>query len=142
MSHKPLHILLVDADEIDAEYVIRSFRKHQIGNPITHVSDGLEALHVLRGAANYPHVPRPYLILLDINMPRMNGVEFLQAMRQDPALKRSIVFVLTTSNRAEDKRAVYEQMIAGYILKEKVGEDFLEVIRLLGYYQIVVEVPE
>src|SRR4051794_22973039 len=101
MQHQPVHILLVEDDYIDAENIIRFFQHHHVTNPYTHVIDGVDALNVLRGEGGYARLPRPYLILLDINMPRMNGLEFLQALRRDPELKRSVVFVLTTSTRDE-----------------------------------------
>ncbi|CAN5548465.1 response regulator [soil metagenome] len=141
MPHQPVHILLVEDDYIDAENIIRFFQHHHVINPYTHVIDGVDALNVLHGEAGYARLPRPYLILLDINMPRMNGLEFLQALRRDPELKRSVVFVLTTSARDEDIVAAYNAQIAGYILKSKVSEDFLEFLKLLNLYQVIVEMP-
>lgn len=137
----PAYILLVDDDEVDAEAVFRSFARHKISNPIVHAVDGIEALAILRGEQRSNPLPRPYIILLDINMPRMNGLEFLKTIRQDPTLKQSIVFMLTTSNREEDKLAAYKKQVAGYILKEKAGRDFLAAIQLLDCYQLVVELP-
>jgi CheY-like chemotaxis protein len=141
MPERTVHILLVDDDEVDAEAVVRAFRRQRIANPFTIVSDGIEALKALRGEGGQTPVPRPYIILLDINMPRMNGIEFLQALRQDPKLKRSIVFVLTTSDRPEDKMAVYDKHAAGYLVKSRVGQDFLSMINLLDSYWRVVEFP-
>src|SRR5690606_21942978 len=109
MTTKQIHILLVDDDEVDAEAIVRGFKSQRIGNPFTVVPDGIEAFHALRGTNGRTRLPRPYMILLDINMPRMNGIEFLQALRQDPELKQSIVFVLTTSNRDEDIMAAYNE---------------------------------
>lgn len=137
----PAHILLVDDDEVDAEAIFRSFARYKIANPLVHAVDGLEALAILRGEQASSCLGRPYIILLDINMPRMNGIEFLRAIRQDPALKRSVVFILTTSNRDEDKLAAYKEQAAGYILKDKAGQGFLEAIRLLDSYQLIVELP-
>jgi CheY-like chemotaxis protein len=141
MRRQPVHILLVEDDEIDAEQILRAFRQYQLDTPYTHVIDGVEALQVLRGEAGYPRLPRPYIILLDINMPRMNGLELLSALRRDPDLKRSVVFVLTTSNRDEDIMAAYEGQIAGYLLKAKVSEDFLAFVKLLNMYQLMIELP-
>lgn len=138
---KPAYILLVDDDDVDAEAISRSFARHKIANSIVRAVDGIEALALLRGDQQLNPLPRPYIILLDINMPRMNGLEFLRAIRQDPALNRSVVFILTTSNREEDKVAAYKEQVAGYILKEKAGRDFLEAIRLLDCYQLLVELP-
>ena len=116
MQGQTVHVLLVEDDEIDAEQMVRSFRKLKIGNPITIVENGYEALNVLRGEGGYARLPRPYIILLDINMPRMNGLEFLRAIRQDEELQRSIVFVLTTSKNEEDIVAAYSAQVAGYFL--------------------------
>ena len=136
-----VHILLVEDDDIDAEAVVRAFRRQKIGNPFTIVPDGIEAFSALRGEGGYTRLPRPYLILLDINMPRMNGVEFLQKLRQDDELKQSIVFVITTSSRDEDVMAAYNKQIAGYILKSRVGEDFINLITMLDIYWSIVEFP-
>ena len=133
-------LLLVEDDLVDAEAIQRAFRQHRIANPFVVVRDGVEALAALRGESGV-EVPPPYLVLLDINMPRMNGIEFLEAVRADPALQRTVVFVLTTSDREEDKVAAYDRHVAGYILKSRAGEDFLEVIRLLRVYWRLVEFP-
>lgn len=140
-KNKPVHILLVEDDDVDAEAIVRAFHKQRIANPISHVSDGIEALAALRGDGEKERLPRPYLILLDINMPRMNGIEFLQALRQDKELERSIVFMLTTSNRDEDKLAAYDEQIAGYLLKARAGEEFADLISMLNSYWRVVEFP-
>ncbi len=136
-----MHILLVEDDDIDAELVMRAYRRQRLENPFTIVHDGIEALEVLRGSDRVSRLPRPYLILLDINMPRMNGIEFLHALRQDEDLRRSIVFILTTSNNDADKLAAYDEQIAGYLLKANVGNDFRHVIELLDSYRNAVEFP-
>lgn len=141
MTNKQVHILLVEDDEIDSEAIIRGFRNQRIGNPFTVVRDGLSALDVLRGENGHARLPRPYLILLDINMPRMNGIEFLQILRDDPELKQSIVFVLTTSARDEDIMAAYSKQIAGYLLKSRAGHEFIDLISLLDAYWRIVEFP-
>jgi CheY-like chemotaxis protein len=136
-----VNILLVEDDDIDQEAIQRAFYRQRIANPITVVSDGQHALQVLRGTDGYQALPRPYIILLDINMPRMNGIEFLQEIRRDHTLESSIVFVLTTSNRDEDKLAAYDEQIAGYILKTRVDADFTSVISMLDSYWKIVEFP-
>ena len=141
MARQPIHILLVEDDPVDAESIMRTFKRHQINTPFTHVVDGIEALHALRSEHGYDPLPKPYIILLDINMPRMNGLEFLSALRRDPTLRHSVVFVLTTSNREEDIMAAYNQQIAGYLLKAKVSEDFLDFIKLLNLYRVMIEMP-
>ncbi len=141
MKNQIVHILLVEDDEIDAEAIVRGFQKQQIDNPITVVPNGIEALNVLRGENGHTRIPAPYLILLDLNMPRMNGIEFLQALRQDGQLKSSIVFVLTTSNSDKDKLAAYQEQIAGYLLKQRSGVNFSELVSMLDFYWRVVEFP-
>lgn len=138
---RPVHILLVEDDEIDAEAILRAFHKQKIGNPITIVSDGIEALELLRGATAHAKLTYPYLVLLDINLPRMNGIEFLQTIRQDPILERTIVFVLTTSERDEDKMAAYNEQIAGYLVKSQAGLDFTRVVTMLNSFWRIVEFP-
>ena len=141
MQGENIHILLVEDDEIDAEAIMRGFRAQRIANPFTVVSDGVEALAALRGENGSVPVPRPYLILLDINMPRMNGIEFLGALRDDPQLRKSIVFVLTTSDRDEDIVAAYDKHIAGYLLKSHAGRDFVNLITMLDSYWRIVQFP-
>lgn len=136
-----VHVLLVEDDEVEAEAIQRAFRKHRIANPITVAHDGVEALKILRGEAGHSDVTQPFIILLDINMPRMGGLEFLVNLRQDPLLRRSIVFVLTTSDREEDKLAAYNGQVAGYLLKTRVGEEFLGLIEMLDVYWRVIEFP-
>lgn len=141
MSSPSIHILLVEDDDVDAEMVLRACRLREIDNPFTIARNGVEALEILRGSDGQPRLPRPYLILLDINMPRMNGIEFLQEMRRDAELRRSIVFVLTTSNNDEDKLAAYNEQVAGYLLKSSAADDFQQIVGLLNSYRSVVEFP-
>lgn len=138
---KTVHILLVEDDDIDAEAVIRAFRKNRVANPFFIARDGVEALEMLRGENGRERLPRPYLILLDLNMPRMSGIEFLGALRSDPDLRNSLVFVLTTSKRDEDIVSAYDRNIAGYLVKSDVFDDFLELINLLESYWRVIEFP-
>lgn len=141
MDSHPIHILLVEDDDVDAEMVLRACRRREIDNPFTIVRNGIEALEILRGSEDQPRLPRPYLILLDINMPRMNGIEFLQEVRKDDKLKHSIIFVLTTSNNDEDKLAAYNEQVAGYLLKSSLTSDFQHIAGLLDSYRCAVEFP-
>lgn len=138
IATKPVTILLVDDDDVDAMGVQRALQKLKIVNPLVRARDGLEALELLRTA---DAVQRPYLILLDLNMPRMNGIEMLNELRQDPALCSSVVFVLTTSQDDQDKFAAYNKNVAGYIVKKHVGDGFMRVMEMLDHYWRVVELP-
>lgn len=135
--YRQVHILLVEDDDIDAEAIERAFRKARIANPIVRVRDGLEAIDALRGQ----RVDQPFLVLLDLNMPRMDGIEFLKAIRADESLHATIVFVLTTSNDDQDKLAAYQEHVAGYMVKSRAGKDFVNLIELLDHYWRVVEFP-
>lgn len=139
--NEAVHLLLVEDDEVDAEAIVRAFRQQNLKNPITIVSDGFEALCVLRGEGGKAQLRAPYLILLDLNMPRMNGVEFLHILRQDPHLMVSVVFVLTTSDNDHDKMAAYNAQIAGYFLKQRAGENFIDLVELLSMYWRMIEFP-
>ncbi|MDR3462185.1 MAG: response regulator [Beijerinckiaceae bacterium] len=137
-----VNLLLVDDDEIDVQGLKRAFKKSRIGNPITVARDGIEALEVLRGENGRPKLSKPYLILLDLNMPRMNGLEFLEAIRADEDLKRSVVFMITTSKAEEDKARAYAQNVAGYIVKQDPANTFMQAVALMEHYWKIVEFPE
>ena len=137
LNYKPAAILLVEDDDIDALSVMRAFSRLKIANPIVRAKDGIEALEILKNQ----EIEHPYLILLDLNMPRMGGLELLNTLRNDPSLETSVVFVLTTSKDDEDKLAAYKQHIAGYIVKEKLDDGFEDLVKLLDHYWRLVELP-
>jgi len=141
MSKPAMNILLVEDDDVAAEAVIRSLSKNNLNFPVVIAEDGLEALHVLRNEIPSKKIKKPYLILLDLNMPRMNGFEFLQEIRSDSELKDSIVFVLTTSDADSDKSRAYDDNIAGYMVKSAVGPQFLKLAKLLDSYHASVNLP-
>lgn len=137
VSYTNATILLVEDDDIDAMIVQRAFDKLRIINPIVRAKDGIYALELLRSAT----VSRPYIILLDLNMPRMGGLEMLEELRADKNLTNNVVFVLTTSKDDEDKFAAYRQNIAGYIVKESLQDGFDDLVKLLDHYWRIVELP-
>lgn len=140
-DQQTVHVLLVEDDDVDVKAVRRAFRKVKIANPLHVARDGLEALGMLRGEEGYEHVPRPYIIILDLNMPRMDGIEFLTELRRDPVHHDAVVFVMTTSKADEDRAASYDRNVAGYIVKSAVGEGFLKVTEMLDSYWRVVLLP-
>ncbi|OIQ99329.1 response regulator rcp1 [mine drainage metagenome] len=136
--YKEVTILLVDDDDVDVMGVERALKKLKILNPIVRARDGIEGLALLRDPQA---VKRPYIVLLDLNMPRMNGQEMLAELRKDSALSSAVVFILTTSKADEDKVEAYQQHVAGYIIKSQVGDGFLRVMEMLDHYWRVVELP-
>jgi CheY-like chemotaxis protein len=133
-------LLHVEDDDLCIMGLVRSFKVAKIVNPVRFAHDGIDALEMLRGTNGRGRLPRPYVILLDLNMPRMGGVEFLEELRKDEDLKKSIVFVMTTSGAEEDKVNAYDLGVAGYILKTRPNA-FLEAAELLATYWRVVELP-
>lgn len=133
-----LNILLVEDDEVDVMNVRRAFKKNNIGNPLWVAGNGVEALEVLRGG----EIPRDRrLILLDLNMPRMTGIEFLRELREDPELRGTPVVVLTTSDDERDRVEAYNLNVAGYILKPVTLVNFVEAMATLNKYWTLVELP-
>jgi CheY-like chemotaxis protein len=134
-------LLHVEDDDLCIMGLVRAFKNSKIANPVSFAHDGIDALEMLRGTNGRERFPRPYLILLDLNMPRMGGVEFLKELRKDEDLKKSIVFIMTTSGADKDKVSAYNLGAAGYILKTNPANAFLEATALLDTYWRVVEFP-
>jgi CheY-like chemotaxis protein len=135
------HLLRVEDDDLCIMGLVRAFKKAKIANPVRFAHDGIEALEMLRGTNGRERFRRPYLILLDLNMPRMGGIELLIELRKDEDLKKCIVFIMTTSGADEDKVKAYNLGVAGYILKTNPADAFLESTALLDTYWRVVELP-
>jgi len=133
-----LNILLVDDDEVDVMTVKRAFAKANIANKVFVATDGIEALRLLR-ADGIPASRR--LVLLDLNMPRMNGIEFLREIRSDPVLQVLTVVVLTTSNEDRDRVEAYQLNVAGYLLKPVTFHSFADVMATLNKYWTLMEMP-
>lgn len=136
---KALNILLIEDDDGDAMAVGRAFRKARVANPIVRAIDGRDALELLR-SDDRRGLQSPFVVFLDVNMPRMNGHEFLAEIRKDPALRKLIVFMLSTSRDKRDIDAAYDRNVAGYIVKGTAGEDFLELASNIDSYWTMVEV--
>jgi CheY-like chemotaxis protein len=136
-----LNILLVEDDEVDIMTVQRAFKKGNIANPLYLASNGLEALSLLRGNPGQPSLipPERRLILLDLNMPKMNGLEFLHELRADPTIRHIPVVVLTTSNEERDRVDAYNFNVAGYILKPVTFSVFVELMITLDKYWALCE---
>jgi CheY-like chemotaxis protein len=139
-NEKIVHILLVEDDEVDVMNVKRAFKKNNITNPLYVAANGLEALELLRArSAGVPANRR--LVLLDLNMPKMGGIEFLRELRADPDLRATPVVVLTTSNEERDRVEAYNLNVAGYILKPVTLASFIETMATLNRYWTLSEFP-
>lgn len=138
---KDVTFLVVEDDDVDVMALERAFKQLKIANKQCFARDGVEGLEYLRGQNGREKIAAPYIILLDLNMPRMTGLEFLEEIRKDEELKQSIVFVLTTSNDDRDRVSAYEKNVAGYIVKSDPTNGFMEAITMLDHYWRVVELP-
>lgn len=138
MEPKPINVLLVEDDDVDVMNVKRAFKKNSIPTEIVVASNGEEGLRSLREGSI---APQRRLVLLDLNMPRMNGIEFLRELRKDQDLARTPVVVLTTSNEDRDKVEAYNFNVAGYLLKPVRFDDFVELMGRLNQYWTSVEMP-
>ncbi len=134
-TSREVNILVVEDDEIDVKALLRAFKKLKIANPVTVAKDGIEGWEAIQSLA------RPYLLILDINMPRMNGIEFLEKIRASDKFHDSIVFILTTSTDDQDKFEAYNLNVAGYMLKSDMGTSFIRAIEMVERYWKVVEFP-
>ncbi len=131
-------ILLVEDDIVDMMSVKRALKDINVTNPLYHVENGVEALEYLRNKEN----PRPTIILLDLNMPKMGGIEFLSIMKKDDSIRRIPVIILTTSRAEYDKVRSYDLGVAGYMIKPVDYQQFMEVIRAMCMYWTLSEVAE
>ena len=130
-------LLLIEDDEVDVQALQRAFRKAELPHRLHVVYDGHAALERLRAG----DLPAIRAVLLDLNLPRMNGVEFLESLRKDDALRGLPVFVLTTSDAAADKAAAYRCGVSGYLVKSEMAEDFAGAARTLDAYLRQLVVP-
>jgi CheY-like chemotaxis protein len=138
VNNSPLNIMLVEDDQIDVLNVKRAFDKNHITNPLYVAGNGLEALKKLR-SGEVPAGRR--IVLLDLNMPKMNGIEFLRELRNDPALAPTPVVVLTTSNNDRDKIDAFNLNVAGYLVKPVTFAEFSGLMVTLNKYWTLVEMP-
>lgn len=131
-------ILLVEDDQVDVMTVKRALKEIHVTNPVVNKENGEEALKYLRD----PKSEKPCIILLDLNMPIMNGIEFLQEAKQDAQLRRIPVVVLTTSEEQQDKVNSFDLGVAGYMAKPVDYRQFVEVMRTIDAYWTISEMPQ
>ncbi len=133
---KNLNVLLVEDDDVAAESVVRSLKKVVPEVPIVNARHGREALEMINEPGK---IKSPYIVLLDLNMPVMDGFEFLEEVRSIPDLSNTVIFVLTTSNDDRDRTQAYHHNVAGYMVKSAVGPQFSKLAHLLRSYKDAVE---
>lgn len=142
-TERELNILLVEDDEVDVMNVQRALKKNNITSPLYRAANGIEALTMLRSNQVLTTDPlRRLLILLDLNMPKMGGLEFLKELRADPTLRHLPVVILSTSKQDDDLATAYEYNVAGYILKPVTYSNFVETIDILNRYWLLSELPQ
>ena len=137
MVNREVSILIVEDDEVDVMAIRRALKQANITNPIHLAKDGIEALQKLRSN----EIPSPYIVLMDLNMPRMNGIDCIKEIRADNSLKRTVIFALSTSKDEKDKLNAYDCNVAGYIIKSDIGDEFENAMKMLEQYLKVVELP-
>ena len=135
ITNKP--ILLVEDDQVDTMTVIRALKEIHVTNPLVHLENGEEAVNYLRD----PQKEKPCIILLDLNMPVMNGIEFLHVVKNDSKLRCIPVVVLTTSEEQQDKVNSFNLGVAGYMAKPVDYRQFVEVMRSIDAYWTISEMP-
>ncbi|CAN7534401.1 MULTISPECIES: response regulator [Duganella] len=135
VSNKP--ILLVEDDHVDIMTIKRALKEIHVGNAVISMENGEAGLEYLRDPAQ----ERPCIILLDLNMPIMNGIEFLQQIKLDPSLRRIPVVVLTTSEEQQDKVRSFDLGVAGYMAKPVDYRRFVEMMRSIDLYWTISEMP-
>jgi chemotaxis family two-component system response regulator Rcp1 len=143
LSGQPVEFLLVEDSPGDVRLTREALREGKIRNNLSVVPDGVEALAFLRREGRYANAPRPDVILLDLNLPRMGGREVLAAIKEDSQLRRIPVVILTTSNDEQDILRAYDLHANCYITKPVDFEQFITVIRAIeGFWLTVVTLPE
>jgi len=139
---EPIEILLVEDDAGDAKRTIDALKDGRLRNRITHVKDGLEAMAYLWREGEYANAPRPDLILLDLNMPRMNGQEVLAEVKEDPDLRRIPVVMMTSSEQEKDIMTAYNLHVNSYVVKPVDVDQFIGAVRSIEqFWFTVVKLP-
>lgn len=137
MIEKEASILIVEDDEVDIMAIRRALKQTNTTNSIYVAKDGIEALEKLRSG----EIPSPYIVLMDLNMPRMNGIDCMKEIRADKSLRQTVIFALSTSKDEKDKIKAYDCNVAGYIFKSDIGDEFVNAMQMLHHYLRVVELP-
>ena len=141
---EPQSILLVEDNEDDAELTLRAFQQANIANALVHVSDGVEALDYLFGRGSYAQRDikvLPIVVLLDLKLPRLDGIDVLKAIRGHELTRYLPVVMLTSSDQDRDRLAAYHHQVNSYVRKPVDYDQFVEAARHLGLYWVVMNLP-
>lgn len=138
MNTPKVAILLVEDDDVDAKAVERGLLAARINNPVVRARDGVEALELLLGTNGKKKLQPPYLLLVDISMPRLDGLGLVRAIRGNLVLQRTVIFMLTTSDSDRDQMAAYDSHVAGYIVKSNSPDRYRDLGNMLDYYLMIV----
>lgn len=136
---KELTVLIVEDDDVASESITRSLKKVSPNINLVYAEHGKVAIEILKNEHPSRFLTTPYVVLLDLNMPVMNGFEFLEYVREDLALQDTIIFILTTSNDDNDRARAYDNNVAGYMVKSAVGPQFAKLAALMDAYRNAVE---
>ncbi|PCJ56909.1 MAG: two-component system response regulator [Planctomycetota bacterium] len=140
-ANREVQFLIVDDDEVDREAIRRAFKTEKILNNIFEAENGVEAFEFLKSKNKNDLQNNPIIVLLDLNMPKMNGLEFLSKLRLDEDLKRTIVFVISTSDDDDDKIKAYDFNVAGFVKKGAINLSISKCIAMLNTYSKIIEFP-
>jgi len=140
-DYESVRFMIVDDDDISIMALERAMKHLRLANPVEIASDGVQALEMLRAAIDSDGTLPPYILTLDLNMPKMGGLEFLNTIRKDKVFNKLVVFVLTTSDAPSDIASAYESNVAGYIVKEDPTNTFREALNMLNDYSQLVVLP-
>ncbi len=145
MNTNSVEILLVEDNITDAELTIRELKKHNMANNLVHLKDGEEALDFIFGTGQYAGIREiqhpPKVVLLDIQMPKVNGIEVLQKMKSDPSTRAVPIVILTSSKENPDIKKCYELGANSYIVKPVNFDGFAQAIKNLGFYWLLLNQP-
>lgn len=144
MNNKPkidpaIKIIVIDDDDVDAQSIERSLRSADVNNEIIRAYDGIDALDLLKGANGKEKLTKPYILLIDLMMPRMDGITFIKTLRFESDITPEMIFVLSGTDSDEQCTQAYDLNITGFIKKDRAGRDFLRLTKILEQYYEVIE---
>lgn len=138
---KDITLLVIEDDDVDLEMIQRALEGQNLTCPVVTAADGVEALEILRGSHASKGIHEPYIIVVDINMPRMDGFEFLTELRLDPDLADSVVFMFSSSDAPDEIERAYAMKVAGFVNKQDAGPKFFRLAEMIERYTMAIRLP-